>query len=62
MTEVRREMKRAIYVRERDGDFGAWHEKWKNDGYILLDLNISEPDTDGQIGLAFEAQGPLKTV
>lgn len=55
-------MKRAIYVRERDGDFGAWHEKWKNDGYILLDLNISEPDTDGQIGLAFEAQGPLKTV
>jgi hypothetical protein len=62
MSVMKKEMMRAIYVRDRDGDSSAWYRRWQRDGYTLMDLNIQEADTDGRIGHAFEAQGPLVRV
>jgi hypothetical protein len=62
MTEFRYELRRAIYVRDRDGDFATWYRGWCRKGYTMTDLNISEPDIDRRVGRAFQAQGPLKAI
>lgn len=60
MTGFKYDLVRAIYVRDRDGEFADWHRGWYDKGYTMTDLYITEADSDGRPGRAFQAQGPLK--
>jgi hypothetical protein len=59
--EYTREMRRAHFVRGRDGDYGTWLANLKAQGYTVVAFDFDERDpSDGSYGRAHEIQGPLK--